>query len=169
MLEFNDYSNRRGVIVPILPKIHAMLAENAARDKLAGLEPPEHVIMWSQKMRKILTDINRRFIVALDGGFLAGIFFYRYDGKNIYIEDVQVAWAYRNNPGVIDGFLQRLEYDPGTKDAAFFASGRIKSDSDTEALAAKGFKKELDDNGYEKLGTLAQAAAALKLRYNRSV
>ncbi|MCL2355979.1 MAG: hypothetical protein FWC70_02310 [Defluviitaleaceae bacterium] len=164
MLEVNDYSNRRGIVVPMLPKIHAMLAEIAARDKHS--EPPEHVIIWSQKMRKILMDINRRFIIALDGKFLAGIFFYRHDGGNIYIEDLQVAWVFRNNPGVIDGFLQRLEYDSAAKDATFFASERVKSDADQEILAAKGFKRELED-GWENFGTLAQASAAIKVRYGR--
>ncbi|MCL1878563.1 MAG: hypothetical protein FWF80_06870 [Defluviitaleaceae bacterium] len=168
MLEINDYSNRRGVIVPMLPKIHAMLVENATRDKLASLEPPEHLIVWSQKMRKVLTDVSRRFFVAQDGGFLAGIFFYRYEGEKIFIEDVQIAWAFRNNPGVIDGFLQRFDYDQGTKDATFFASERIKSEADKEMLASKGFKKELED-GWERLGTYSQAVAAIKLRYNRSV
>jgi len=177
MLEINDYSNRRGVIVPMLPKIHAMLAENATRDKLASLEPPEHLIIWTQKMRSVLTDVNRRFFIAQDGGFLAGIFFYRYEktdaqtdaGAKIFLEDVQVGWAFRNNSGVIDGFLQRLDFDAPAKDATFFASERVKSEADKEILAAKGFKKELDENGYEKLGNYSQAVAAVKLRYNRGV
>ncbi|MCL2577219.1 MAG: hypothetical protein FWE27_04115 [Defluviitaleaceae bacterium] len=166
MLEINDYSSRRGVLVPMLPKIHEMLKINAERDKLSGLEPPEHIIMWQQKMRKSITDINRRLFVALDGGILAGIFFYRYDGENIFIEDVHTAWAYRNNPGVIDGFLKRLEYDAGTKNATFFVGERVKIDADKEMLAAKGFK-ETHTDGWEKLGTREQASAAIKLRYNR--
>lgn len=167
-MEINDYSNRRGVIVPMFSRIHAMIKENVERDKYAGLEPPEHVITWTQKMSKVVLDINRRFIVAKDGGNLAGIFFYRYDGSNIFIEDVQTAWAYRNNHNVIDGFLKKLEYDQGTKDATFFASERIKIDADKEILASKGFKVTYE-NGWEKLGTFSQAAAAIRIRYNRGL
>jgi hypothetical protein len=167
MLEVKDYSARRGVIVPILPKIHAMIKENAEKDTIAGIAPPEHIITWTQKMRKLLMDIKRRFLVASDGGNLAGIFFYRYDETKIYIEDLQIAWAYRNNPGVIEGFLKRLEFDAGTKDATFFVSERVKIEADKEILAAKGFK-ETHDGGWEELGSLQKTAAALKLRYNRS-
>jgi hypothetical protein len=167
MLEINDYSSRRGVIVPLLPKIHAMLKENAENDKLAGLEPPEHVITWTQKMRKDIVDINRRFFVALDGANLAGILFYRYDGTDIYIEDLHVAWPFRHNAGVIEGFIKRLEFDGGTKDAKFFASDRVKIESDKEILESKGFKSR--GEGWETLGTFKQTVAALKLRYNRGV
>ncbi|MCL2225972.1 MAG: hypothetical protein FWB96_13475 [Defluviitaleaceae bacterium] len=166
-MEIHDYSSRRGALVPLLPKIHAMLKENASRDKLSVTEPPEHIISWRQKMRRTIVDINRRLLVALDGGSLAGIFFYRYDGANIYIEDVQTAWTYRKNPAVIEGFLKRLEYDAGTKTATFFVGERVKIEADKEMLAAKGFK-EAHEGGWEKLGTLSQAAAAIKLRYGRA-
>jgi len=167
MLEVNDYSSRRGAVVPLLPKIHEMLKVNAERDKLSGLEPPEHIITWKQKMNKAITDINRRLLVALDGGILAGIFFYRHDGGNIFVEDIHVAWAYRKNAGVIDGFLKRLEYDGGTKTATFFLGERIKIDAEKEILASKGFK-EAHEDGWEKIGTLSQVSAEIKSRYNRT-
>ncbi|MCL1884842.1 MAG: hypothetical protein FWF81_13945 [Defluviitaleaceae bacterium] len=165
-MEIKDFSGRRGVLVPIFPKIHAMLKENSEKDRISGLKPPEHVITWQQKMRSTLVDNNRRFFVAMDGNNLAGIFFYRYDGNKIYIEDVHVAWAYRRNALVIDGFLKKLEYDQGTKDATFFVGERIKLEVDKEILASKGFKDEHED-GWERLGTLQEAIAALKIRYNR--
>ena len=166
MLEIMDYSSRRGVIVPILAKIHAILKENAEKDKTQ--EPPPHIITWQQDKRKELLDINRRYLVALDGNVLSGFFFYRYDGGKIYIEDIQVAWSHRNNPHVIDGFLKKLEFDPGTKDAAFYASERVKRDADKEMLASKGFKEE-HEGGFEKLGTFSQASAAIKIRYSKNV
>lgn len=168
MLEINDYSSRRGILVPLLSKIYTMFKENAERDKLADIPPPEHLITWQHKIRKKLLDINRRFLVAMDGGMLAGVFFYRYEGADIYIEDVQTAWAFRNNPYVINGFLKKLEYDHGTKEATFFVSDRIKVDSDKELLARKGFKDKYE-GGWEKLGTFSQAVAAIKLRYNRGI
>jgi hypothetical protein len=170
MLEINDYSSRRGVIVQLLPQIHALLKANA-QEKLTNLVPPEHVITWTQKMRRVVLDINRRFIVAVDGGNLAGIFFYRSDlrnGKKIFFEDVQVSSKYKNNPLVIDGFLKKLEFDQNAKDATFYASERIKIDFDKELLAAKGFKVEHED-GWEKLGDFKDAAGALKIRYNRGI
>ena len=163
-MEIHDYSSRRGALIPLLPKIYEMLKDNSERDKLSGLAPPENIITWKQKTGKAILDVNRRLLVALDGGVLAGIFFYRHDGTDILIEDVHTAWAYRRNPGVIDGFLKKLEYDAGTKNATFYASDRVKIDADKEMLAAKGFKATYED-GREKLGTLAQAAAAIKIRY----
>ena len=162
-MTIHDYSNRRGVLVPLLPKVHALLKEIAERDKLS--EAPEHVITWQQKKRLELTDINRRFLVAMDGEILAGIFFYRYadSATKVFLEDVQVAWSYRNNPRVIEGFLKKLEYDAGTKDAAFFTSERIKHDADKEILASKGLATETDN----ELGSFPQMVAAMKIRYNR--
>ncbi|MDR0272506.1 MAG: hypothetical protein LBI27_04230, partial [Clostridiales bacterium] len=166
--EIKDYSTRRGVIVPILPKIHKLLKENAEQDKLACIEPPEHLITWQHKMRRELVDINRRFLIAVDGPNVAGFFFYRYDGKKIYIEDFQVAWAYRNNANVIEGFLKKLEFDKGTTDAVFYASERVKIEANSEILASKGYDvKKTDDEGWEELGPLKQTAGALKMRYIR--
>ena len=169
-MEIHDFSARRGALVPYFSQIHAMIKENALRDRFGNLQPPEHLVTWQHKMRKELVDINRRFVVALDGGQLTGVLFYRVDGTDIYIEDIQVAWAHRNNPAIIDGFLKRLEHDQtaGAKGAVFYASERIKIDMDTEKLVARGHKVERVD-GWEQLGTLAQTAAALKIRYNRGV
>jgi len=167
MLEFNDYSNRRGAIVPLLSKIHAIFAENAAKDTMAGIAPPEHIITWRQKMNSQVLDINRRFLVAQEGSTLAGIFIYRYDGANIYIEELQILWAYRNNPTVLEGLLKKLEYDTGAKDATFFASERVKMDADKEKLAAVGLGDTHQD-GWEKIGSLSMTVNAMKIRYNRA-
>jgi hypothetical protein len=166
-MEIKDFSSRRGAIVPLLPKIHAMLKENAEHDKISA--PPEHLITWTQKIRKTLLDINWRFLAALNENNLAGIFFYRIDGTDAFIEDVQTALSVRNNAEIIEGFIKRLEFDPSIKNATFFASERVKIESDKEMLAAKGFDvKNISENGCEKLGTFSQACNALKLRYNRS-
>jgi len=166
MLEFFDYSNRRGTLVGLLPNIHKLLTENANRDKLAGIQPPEHIVTWSQKMKTQLLDINRRFLVAMEGKILAGILFYRYEGTNLYIEDLHVTWAFRNKPHVAEGLLKRLEYDANAKNAAFYASERIKTDADKEILASVGFK-ETHKDGWESLGSMSTAIGILKLRYNR--
>ena len=93
MLEFVDYSSRRGAMVPLLPKIHALLKELAEKDKLSGVEPPENIVSWRQKTSPILLDISRRFLFAMEikgqEKQLAGFLFYRCDPKEpgkIYIE-----------------------------------------------------------------------------------
>ena len=166
MLEFFDYSNRRGVLVGWLPKVHAMLKDNAHRDQLAGIQPPEHIVTWSQKMKAQLLDISRRFLVATKGTMLAGILFYRYEDGNLYIEDLHINWAFRKNPQVVEGLLKKLEFDTNAKNAAFYASERIKSDADKEILASVGFK-ESHEGGWENLGSMSTAVGILKLRYNR--
>jgi len=166
MLEFIDYSSRRGALVGLQQSIYNMQKDNALRDKLSGIQPPEHIVTWSQKMKVNLLDINRHFLVAMDGKVLAGILFYRYQGANLYIEDLSVPWAYRKNPKVIDGLLKKLEYDANARDATFFASERIKSEADKEILASVGFK-ETHEDGWENLGNMSVAVGKLKLRYNR--
>ena len=172
MIEITDYSGRRGAMVPLFPKIHEITKENVQRGKFAKLEQPEHVVTWQHKMRKVILDISRRFIVARDDAFLAGIFFYRIDAQNqqiVYVEDVQVAWAYRNSSEIMDGFLRRVEKDPiaGVKGVTFYAGKRIRIDVETEKLVARGHKFERE-SGWEKLGTFAEAAAALKARYSKN-
>ena len=143
MLEFLDCSSRRGVLVPLIPKLHAMLTENATKDKTSGMAPPEHLITWRQKINAQLVDINRRFIYAMDNGSLAGIFFYRYQGTDIYIEDVQIAWTHRTNPQILEGMIKKLEYDGGARGATYFASDRIKIEANEEILAAVYRKESL--------------------------
>ncbi|MCL2840545.1 MAG: hypothetical protein FWE05_07190 [Defluviitaleaceae bacterium] len=166
MLTFIDYSSRRGALVPLLPKMHKMFTENAMNDTLSGIAPPENIIIWRQKMSSRLVDISRRFLVAYDTDVLVGILIYRYDSTDIYIEELQISWLYRDNPNVLEGLIKKLEYDSGTKDATFFASERIKIEADKEKLAAVGIS-EARENGWEKLGSLPVTIAALKIRYNR--
>jgi|GEM_PF-6228354 len=136
----HDYSTRRGVLVPLLEKVHAMYRELAEHDKLSGLAMPEHIITWTQKRRKELVDIERRFFVALDGGELVGFFFYKHEGENILLEDVQ------GSPEVIEGFLKKLEYDTAAKDKTFYAGERIRRCADEEIVALrKGAKPRSSD------------------------
>ena len=171
MLEFIDYSTRRGAMVALLPKIHALLTELAVRDKIAGLTPPEHLVTWQHKARKELLEVHRRFLVAMDGNLLAGLFFYRYDENkenegNIYIEDVQIAWVFQKNSLVLEGLLKKLEYDADARNANFFASGRIRIETNKEILASVGFK-EVKEGEWENLGNFKEMANALKTRYSR--
>ena len=166
MLEFHDYSGRRGALVPLLSKMHAMFTENATKDTTAGIAPPEHFVTWRQKAGNRLLDINRRFLIAYDGGNLSGVMIYLYDGEDVYIEELQIGWIYRNNPHVLEGLLKKLEFDVGLKEVTFFASDRVKLDSDKEKLAAVGLNDTHKD-GWEKLGSLSQTTAAMKARYNR--
>lgn len=166
-MEFFDYSNRRGALVPVLPKVHALLADISVKDKMAALPMPEHIVTWQQQMRKTVLQINHRFLCAIDASILAGIFFYHYQGTDIYIDECQIAWTYRNNPRVLDGLLKKLEFDTGTRNATFYASDRIKKESDKEILASVGFKEEIEGD-YENLGNFATMANTLKLRYGMS-
>jgi len=172
MLEFIDYSSRRGAMVALLPKIHALLTEIAVRDKIAGITPPEHLVTWQHKARKELLEVHRHFLVAMDGNMLAGLFFYRYDKdskekNNVYIEDVQIAWIFQKNALVLEGLLKKLEYDADARNATFFASDRIRIETNKEILASVGFK-EKKEGEWENLGNFKEMANALKVRYSRA-
>lgn len=166
MLEFTDFSNRRGALVGLQTSIYNMQKDTALQDKLSLAQPPEHIISWMQKTKASLLDINRRFLVAMDGKTLAGILFYRYQDSNLYLEDFHIAWGYRSVPQVAEGLLLKLQQDSKAKDATFFASSQIKTDADTEILASVGFKPT-HENGWENLGNMSTAIGLLKLRYNR--
>jgi hypothetical protein len=175
MPEAIDYSARRGAIVPLLPKIHALMKESAALDRLGGLEPPENFVNWRQRVGAQLLDINRKWLFSMEiAGAekrdVIGFLFYRYDAEKpdtLYVEDLLIAWAHHNDPAVLAGLLGKLENDPRAKSAAFFCGERIKAPADKELLASVGFKETFPD-GWEPLGNLKEAISALKLRYTRS-
>jgi hypothetical protein len=170
MLEITDFSNRRGAVVPLLPKIHAMLAASANKDTVAGLKPPANYILWKQEISKQLIDISRRWVTVMDGTDVAGLLFYRFDakGENIYVDELRIAWAYRNNNNVITLLHDRFINDNSVKKAsAVFAGANVKREANQEILATVGFEATFAD-GLEPLGKPADAAAAFKLRYSRS-
>ncbi|MCL2605020.1 MAG: hypothetical protein FWD90_11135 [Defluviitaleaceae bacterium] len=175
MLEFIDYSTRRGAIVPLLPKIHALLKENAEKDKLCGLEPPENLVTWRQKINPMLLDISRRFVFAMEikgpnNRDVLGFVFYRYppnEKGKLYINDMQIAYAQRGNAAVLTGLVAKLEADPNAKNAAFFGGERLKKPVDKEILAGVGFIETFPD-GWEPLGNMKEALGALRLRYGRA-
>jgi hypothetical protein len=169
MLEVNDYSNRRGAMVPLLPKIHEMLAEASARDTVAGIKPPINYILWKQEISRRLVDIYRRWVAIMDGPVVAGVFFYHFGDKDksIYIDELRIAWAYRNNNTVINMLCDRFANDNAIKKvSSVYASENIKKESSQEILATVGFEKQFE-NGWEPLGNPVDAAAAIKLRYSR--
>ena len=168
MLKVTDYSTHRGGVVTLLPKIHAMFKENARNDKAGVLKNPGHIITWQQLIKKQLTDINRRFIIATYQTELAGLLFYRYENGNAYIEEMQFATAHKNQVAAFDALFKKVEMDPKAHGAVFFVSDRIKLERNKEILASVGFKDSVE-NGYEKLGSLAEAASSLKLRFFQGV
>lgn len=158
MLEVFDRSTRRGTLVPMLKNIYTLIASNTPST--------ENMILWSHKMRKNLLDINWRFLTVMSGNDIVGLLFYRYDGNSIYIEEMQVARAYSNDPQVVESLLKKLELDPGVKDAIFYANDRMKQEVNKEILASVGFKEEID-GGWECLGNFSETNNTLKLRYIR--
>ncbi|MCL2188881.1 MAG: hypothetical protein FWC16_08155 [Defluviitaleaceae bacterium] len=170
MLEFIDYSSRRGAIVNLLPQVHGLLKELSANDKLCGLEAPEGIVGWRQKMNPLLLDITRRFVFAVDTAKnrkLVGFLFYRHgEAGKLYIEDMQVAFGERGEM-VSAGMLAKLEYDAKAREAAFFGSERLRKMQDKEILAGVGFVEHFA-NGYELLGDIKEASGALKLRYGKA-
>ena len=167
MIEIYDYSNRRGILVPMLPKMYEIITKNATLDKMAGIAPPEHIITWQHRVKKELTDLSRRFIVAMDCGTLAGFLFYRYQGGDVYIEELQIAWIQRNKPQILDGFLKKLELDAGTENALFYVNDRIKTEASKEILASVGLR-EKHEGGWECLGDRTATSTALRIRYIRA-
>ena len=179
MLEVHDYSNRRGVLVAMLPAIYDIFTENAREDKLSKSAHPENIIFWKQKMNRHLVDVSRRYLVVNDGALLAGLLFYRLQPEvekiRIYIEDMQVARPWRKNPSVVDLLISRLENAPMVKDAVFFASNRIRIEANKDLLEpvsidpshykSPGLLKENQDGQWEMLGDLKSATSALKTRY----
>jgi hypothetical protein len=168
MLEIHDYSNRRGVLVPLLPKIHALLKETAEKETLAAFEPPEHIILWKQTMHKKLVEIHRRWLMVLDGPALAGFMFFHFGrDKNIYLDEIRTAWAYRHNKGVFTLLHDRFINDPHIKsktDITVYGGVNIRREANQEILASVGFEQTFENN-LEPLGSPSEAAAILKLRY----
>jgi len=171
MSDVFDYSSRRGAIVPLLTAVHALLKENAEKDKIRAMEPPEGIVAFRQKMGPLLLDINRRFLFAMDikgsQRGIVGFLFYRFgEGNRVYIEDMELAWKHRTDGNTVLAMLNKLEFDPRAKAGDFFGSERLKKPSDKEILAGAGFHEHFTD-GWEPLGTVKDATGALRLRYGR--
>jgi hypothetical protein len=165
MLEVHDYSNRRGIMVPMLKKFHEMLRETAEKDSMAACPPPENYILWKQNMHKKLVDINRRWFLVLDGKTVAGLMFFYFERDRIYIEELRIAWAYRNNSIAFTLLIDKFINDNTVrKSSAVYAGINVKREPNQEILASVGFGESFE-NGWEPLGTPQDAAGALKLRY----
>ena len=156
MIEVMDQSARRGAIVPLLDSVYKIIAANGT--------PMTHIITWKQKMSKNLVDINWRFIVAIEAGRLVGFLFYRYQGPNIYIEELHTAPDKKTDASIIQGLLAKLELDNGTKGAAFYINGRMQLAKREEMLAAVGLVPELE-NGWQCIGNLEEVKNEIKGRY----
>ena len=168
MLESHDYSGRRGVLVPLMPKVHALLTETAKKEPLAGIEPPINIILWRQEIYKLLVEIHRRWLMVMDGPAIAGLMFFYFDKNgDTYINELRIAWPYRHNNGVFPLLIDRFMKDPGVKNSKnVFAGPNVKKEANQELLASVGFEAHFE-NGWEPLGNPTDAAGVLKLRYLR--
>jgi hypothetical protein len=162
-MQFIDYSHRRGVLVHLLPTIHEIYAVNA-QARGTTLLPPDHIITWTQEMGAVVIDPARRFLVCMQNQRLAGFLFYRLDGQNVYLEDVQIEQSFRRPAGpIMDGLIQKMEQDPTVKQSTVYAGYRIRRDTDTEIIASKS--REPREQEWEKLGSFGKAMGMLKIRY----
>ena len=164
MLKVTDYSKHRGGVVTLLPQIHAMYKENALADKSGVLPNPGHIVTWQQKIKKRLTDINWRFLIATQNDKIVGVLFYRYEGNNAYVEEFQFHKNFDGDVEAFDQIFKKLEMDKKSQNAVFFVSQFVKLEKNKELLASAGFK-EVTEQGYELLGSLSEARASLRLRF----
>ena len=164
MLKVTDYSNHRGGVVALLPQIHSMYKENALADKSGVLQNPGHIITWQQQLKKRLTDINWRFLVATQKDRLVGVLFYRYEAGNAYIEEFQFHKNFEGDTEAFDQIFKKLEMDNKSSKAVFYVSRFVKLEKNKELLASAGFK-EVSTDEYEQLGSFGEARASLKLRF----
>jgi hypothetical protein len=168
-MEAVDYSGRRGIIVPMMDKIYALITENIEKDKQAGLPPPLNRIIWRQRFKRMLPEIHRRWMFILDGKSLAGLLFYHFkdNGNKLYIDELMVAWPYRHNKLVFPLMLDKFQFDREVKACReIYAGERVRMEPDKEILATAGFK-ETYEGGYHLLGSLPETVEALKIRYIR--
>ena len=164
MLRVTDYSNHRGGVITLLPQIHSMYKENALADKSGVLQNPGHIITWQQKIKKRLTDINWRFLIATQKDKLVGVLFFRYNGTNAFIEEFQFHKNFEGDTYAFDQIFKKLEMDKKSQSAVFYVSQFVKLDKNKEILASAGFK-EVSGDEYELLGNLNEARASLRLRF----
>ena len=168
MLKVTDYSNQRGGVVKLLPKIHRMFKENALTDRSGTLQDPGHLVTWQQKMSKLLVDVNWRFIAAVDGDELAGVLFLRFFSSDevteAYIEEMQFSRRFYGDTAVFDAVFAKLAMDRKTGDAVFFVSERVRLEKNKEILASVGLV-EVATGGFERLGSLSEARASLRIRF----
>jgi hypothetical protein len=169
MLEVIDYSNRRGVVSQLLDKVYALLNENAQKHKLSNLPPPGNKILWKQNYKKLLVDVSRRWVFAMDGKNIAGFIFYRYgEDKRIFIEEFIISWQYMGNNNVFTMLMDKFMRDNLVKSCSEVMAGQhIRIEHDKELLASVGFKEEYAD-GYQSLGGPAKASGALAIRYGHA-
>ncbi len=167
MFEVIDFSSRRGALVPLLPKIHALLTVNAVKDKVAGIAPPENIILWKHRAHREILEIHRRFVLVMDGNSVTGLLFYHFKEDSVYLDQFQIAWEYRHNPAVLDIMTDKFAANREVKACgSVYAGENVKAPADKELLASVGFKETFPD-GWEPLGTVAEAVGALRTRYAR--
>ena len=164
MLKITDYSKHRGGVVALLPQIHAMYKENALADKSGTLQNPGHIITWQQQIKRRLTDINWRFLIATQRDKIVGVMFYRYSGSNAYIEEFQFHKDFEGDTEAFDMIFKKLEMDNKSAGAVFYVSRFVKLEKNKEILASAGFK-EVSEDGYELLGSFNEARGSLRLRF----
>ena len=172
MLEAFDFSNRRGVIAPMLNGIYKAISDYAASEKLAGFPPLPNHIIWKQRMRARLVDISSRWLFVMDGTAIAGLLFYRLGARQsgagrVYVDELVISPAYREDGLALRMLLDKFIGSDYVKDCAeVFAGDRVRHDEDRELLASVGLADDYPD-GYEPLGAPDRAADALRLRYAR--
>ena len=168
MITVSDFSKHRGGILRLLPDVYAMFKENAQADRAGVLRMPGHFVTWQQDFKKQLTDINWRFIAATHPGGVAGVLFYRHSaapaGGEAYIEEFQLRRGFSGDTALFDQLFKKLDFDRDALSATFFVGRNVKLEKNKEILAAAGIKEGAAWE-YERLGSLAEARGALRLRF----
>jgi len=163
-VEVVDFSRRRGAIVHLLPTVYRLIGES-------GGHLPNSII-WNQEMRKALVDVRRKWLFVLEGtSNVRAILFYHLgtDNKSVYI-DTMAAARTNDSAAALEALLVKFDRDDTVRKCeAFYVSREVRKEAAEEILETVGLQDEsvYGDEGYQYLGGLTEAVAALKVRYLR--
>ena len=166
-----DLSNRRGAIVHLLPQVYDLLKEYKGELSASGGKPGDfdgvpNYVLWMHDMNKAVVDINKKWVFALRGtNYVMGLMFYRLgtDGVSLYIDYVM------GTPAVIDELIKKFEQNDLVKAREKFYVGRdVKREAAEEVLGTVGLQDDtvFNEEGYQPIGGMKEALAALKFRYS---
>jgi len=96
-VEVIDYSQNRGEIVPLLPRMFGIIAANMREIALTGNTIEEDRISWTQAMHEELRSPDKHWIFVFSGETLAGYTLYRIAGDTLHMDEIQVAKGFQRD------------------------------------------------------------------------
>ena len=168
MIMLKDYTKRRNELLPLLPQLFDVLAENMREIAPTGNSLEDDYAIWTQAMLNELEKPEKHWVLAFVEEQLAGYVLYRIVGDILHLDEIQVAKPQQGDRKIFPGLIGKMFYDANKAEVtAFYSYANKRNKKSQGILQAMGLSVISETTwSFQYYGSFTAAHAWFRNKYS---